>query len=197
MDKKDKPLADGALFVDPSEGPLNSLGPAQKPSQKPSQEKAEAAADTLREVLYRMDIEADVNVREITDEIVLDVDGPDAGRAIGKKGATLDALQFLMNKIMNREPDGRCHVVVDSGDYRQRYDERLEELATREAERAVELARVITLRPMSPRDRRVIHESLKDFTGVRTQSAGEGLGRRIQIIPEGLKPRPIRRRHED
>jgi spoIIIJ-associated protein len=197
VDRKDKPLADGALFVEHSIAPVNSMSPAERPAQKPTPEKAESAADLLREVLYRMDIEADVNLREVTDEIVLDVDGPDAGRAIGKKGATLDALQFLMNKIVNREPDGRCHVVVDSGDYRQRYDERLEELATREAERAVEMARVVTLRPMSPRDRRVVHESLKDFTGVRTQSAGEGLGRRIQIIPEGLKPRPIRRRHED
>ncbi|MCA9603688.1 MAG: KH domain-containing protein, partial [Myxococcales bacterium] len=126
--------------------------------------------------------------------IILDVDGPDAGRAIGKKGATLDALQFVLNKIMNRAPEGRCHIVVDSGDYRERYDRRLSELATREAERALEMGKVITLRPMSPRDRRVVHESLKTFHGVTTQSNGEGLGRRIQIIPDGMKPRPIRRR---
>ena len=56
---------------------------------------------------------------------MLDIEGPDAGRAIGKKGQTLDALQFLVNKIVNRFPDGRRHIVVDSGDYRERHDKGL------------------------------------------------------------------------
>lgn len=193
MDKRtDKPLIDGALLpVDE----VHSMAPrANKPAPAADGKKAEEAADILREILYRMDIEADVNVRfDNEEEVVLDVDGPDSGRAIGKKGQTLDALQFVLNKVVNRHPDSRRHIVVDSGDYRERHDKRLTEMAEDEAQRAIEEATVVTLRPMSARDRRVIHMCLANYDGVTTQSDGEGMDRRIQIIPKGLSPRPIRR----
>ncbi|MCA9580948.1 MAG: KH domain-containing protein [Myxococcales bacterium] len=189
MDKKSEtPLMDGALLGD------EHTARKPRPSRDSNEDaKAEDAADALREIMYRMDIEADVNVREEDDErIVLDVDGPDAGRAIGKKGQTLDALQFLVNKIVNRFPDGRRHIVVDSGDYRDRHDQRLVEMAKQEAEHAIDAGKVVTLRPMTARDRRVVHMSLADLDGIRTESSGEGMGRRIQIIPDGVEPRPIR-----
>ena len=100
--------------------------------------------------------------------------GEDSGRAIGKKGATLDALQFLINKMVNRFPEGRRHVVVDSGDYRERHDDGLVSMAKRQAERAMNEGKVITLQPMNARDRRVIHMSLAKFDGVSTMSHGEG-----------------------
>jgi hypothetical protein len=74
-------------------------------------------------------------------------------------------------------------VIVDSGDYRERHDNGLVSMAHREAKRAVQQGRVITLKPMSARDRRVIHLSLAKFPGVSTRSNGEGMNRRIQIIP--------------
>ena len=114
---------------------------------------------------------------------MLDVSGPDAGRAIGKKGQTLDALQFIVNKVVNRFPDNRRYVVVDSGDYRERHDKNLLNMARREAKRAIDSGRTVTLSPMPARDRRLIHLSLAKFDGVTTRSNGEGLGRRIQIIP--------------
>lgn len=145
--------------------------------------KADDAAEFLDELFEIMDFDVEVEIREDGERIVLDVIGEDSDRVIGKKGRTLDALQFLSNKIFNRFPDERRFIVVDSGDYRQRHDAGLEELARREADRAIQEGIVVTLQPMNPRDRRVVHTSLAKFEGVRTESQGRGKGRRIQIIP--------------
>jgi len=145
--------------------------------------KADLASEMLIEILKRMGLGVQVSVREDADEVVLDVAGEDAGRVIGKKGQTLDALQFLINKIVNRFPEGRRHIVLDSGDYRQRRENGLVSMARREAKRAVQQSRIITLEPMSPRDRRVIHLSLAKFPGVSTRSDGQGAERRVRIIP--------------
>jgi spoIIIJ-associated protein len=151
--------------------------------------KAEAALEALGGILDWMDLDCDVDIREDGERVVLDITGPDAGRAIGKKGNTLDALQFLVNKMVNRFPKGRRHVILDSGNYRERHDKGLVNMARRQAKRAVQQGKVITLEPMSPRDRRVIHLSLAKFEGVTTESDGEGAGRRIQIIPARVRSR--------
>lgn len=189
MEDNDSPR-DGALILDDD---LDDA-PASENAGHAGDGKAEESAGTLEELLDLMDLDADVDIREDDDRVVLDVTGPDAGRAIGKKGQTLDALQFLVNKIVNRFPDGRRHVVIDSGDYRDRHDKGLISLARREAKRAVEEGQVVALQPMSARDRRVIHLSLAKFEGVSTESSGEGVHRRIEIIPAGASPRRRRRR---
>src|SRR4051794_18265541 len=174
---------DGALFVDE-----DRQGRGDDREKRRSRSEDDGKADDARRVtqgiLDRMDLEATARVRDDDDEqVVIDIDGPDAGRAIGKKGMTLEALQFLVNKIVNRDPDERRHIVLDSGDYRERHDNSLVSMAKREAKRAVTSGRAVTLEPMSARDRRVIHVSLAKFPGVSTRSEGEGADRRLQIIP--------------
>jgi len=186
-ERKDKPQ-DGALFVAEEPAEARESNPRGKPqgggASFEGDGKAEEAAELLDVILDIMDRDVDVDIREDSEEqIVLDVVGPDAGRVIGKKGAGLDALQFLTNKIVNRSPEGRRFVVVDSGDYRERHDNGLVSLAEREAKRAIKEGRVVTLQPMSARDRRVIHLSLAKLEDVTTASQGHGQGRRIQIIP--------------
>lgn len=188
MDERKDKRQDGALFVDEAPFEDDGLdedegGARGERRGRAGDGKAEEAQDILEDLLDHMDLDADVEIREDGERIVLDVEGPDAGRAIGKKGQTLDALQFLVNKIVNRFPGGRRHILVDAGDYRERHEKGLEQLARREAKRAVTEGKVITLEPMTARDRRVIHLSLAKFEGVSTQSQGEGMGRRIQIIP--------------
>jgi len=171
---KSKPR-DGALILDQ---------PVQEdPSQYAGDGKAEEAAEILEELMNLMDLDVRVDIRSDAERIELDVSGPDSGRVIGKKGAALDALQFLINKMVNRFPEGRRHVIVDSGDYRERHDDGLISMAKRQAHRAVDEGKVVTLQPMNARDRRVIHMSLAKFEGVSTVSQGEGTRRRIQIIP--------------
>lgn len=157
--------------------------------------KAELSLEMLQEILKRMGLSIDVQIREDDEEVILDVNGEDVGRVIGKKGQTLDALQFLINKIVNRFPEGRRHIVLDSGDYRQRREDGLVSMARREAKRAVQQSRIITLEPMSPRDRRVIHLSLAKFPDVSTRSDGQGSERRVRIIParQARGDRPSRR----
>lgn len=180
MDNKDKPQ-DGALFVTGT----SAATPSSRDHDVDDEGKAEEAAELLDEILELMDLDVDVDVRsEDEEEIILDITGRDAGRAIGKKGATLDSLQFLLNKILNRQVEGRRHLVVDSGDYRERHENGLVTLAKREAKRAVQEGRTITLQPMSARDRRVVHLSLAKLEDVTTMSQGEGTQRRIQIIPQ-------------
>jgi spoIIIJ-associated protein len=174
---------DGALFVD-EDGQGRERGREPRRSRGDDDGKADDARRVTQGILDRMDLEASARIREEDDErVVIDIEGPDAGRAIGKKGMTLEALQFLVNKIVNRDPDERRHIVLDSGDYRERHDNGLVSMAKREAKRAVSSGRAVTLEPMSARDRRVIHVSLAKFPGVSTRSEGEGAERRLQIIP--------------
>lgn len=184
MGEKNDEMEGALLFDDEDEGRGGGGGGREGGSKgAPGDGKAEDAMEFLSGLVYRMGLSARVTVREDGERVVLDVAGPDAGRAIGKKGMTLDAMQFLVNKVVNRFPDSRRYIVVDSGDYRERHDEGLVSLAQREAKRAVDSGRVVTLEPMPARDRRVIHLSLAKFSGISTKSSGEGLGRRIQIIP--------------
>lgn len=151
---------------------------------KPGDGKAEESMKFVAGALSRMGLHAKVSIREDGEEqVTLDIGGADAGRAIGKKGMTLDALQYLANKVVNRTPHGKRYIVVDSGDYRERHEAGLVSLAKREAKRAMDTGRVVTLEPMPARDRRLIHLSLSKTAGVSTKSNGEGAGRRIQIIP--------------
>ena len=118
---------DGALIVGDDVDAREEAGGA--PTGIAGDGKAEQAAEALSGILYRMGLVARVTIREDAERVVLDVQGDDAGRVIGKKGQTLDSLQFLVNKIVNRFPEGRRHIIVDSGDYRARHDNGLISLA--------------------------------------------------------------------
>jgi spoIIIJ-associated protein len=186
------PELDGALIIDGDE-PSADAAPKVEPQEDG---KAELAAEMVNEIVSRMGLQVEIKIREDSeDEVILDIAGGDAGRVIGKKGQTLDALQFIINKIVNRFPEGRRHILLDSGDYRQRREDGLVSMARREAKRALAQSRIITLEPMSPRDRRVIHLSLAKFPGVSTRSDGQGAERRVRIIPaRGQRPERHSRR---
>ncbi|MBW2225334.1 MAG: KH domain-containing protein [Deltaproteobacteria bacterium] len=130
MDELKSKPRDGALFLDQST--------QEDPSQFAGDGKAEEAAEILEELINLMDLDVQVDIRTDAERIELDVTGEDSGRVIGKKGAALDALQFLINKMVNRFPEGRRHVIVDSGDYRERHDDGLISMAKRQAHRAVD-----------------------------------------------------------
>lgn len=126
------------------------------------------------------------------DEIRLEIEGPDAGRIIGKRGAVLEAIQYLTSRVAHRPGEPRKHLAVDAEGYRARHEDQLAEMARRLAERVAAEGKVITFDPMTARDRRIVHMALKEMTGVRTESNGEGPDRRVQIIPvtagQGAKP---------
>ena len=114
---------------------------------------------------------------------IIDLAGEDSGLLIGRRGQTLQALQFLVNLIVRKQFEG-VRVVLDVENYRQRRELQLREMATTIAKRVAETNRSITLGPMPPADCRIIHTSLTDHPGVSTESTGEGEGRKVTIMPK-------------
>jgi len=150
--------------------------------------RADKAALFLRDVIEKMGMRCDVHLEEPSEhdnpsDIFLQIEGADAGRLIGKKGAVLAALQYLTYRIVNRPGISRRHVLVDAEGYAARREDTLATMARRLGKQAVDDGKIITFEPMSPRDRRVVHLALAKFPGVVTQSQGEGSDRRVQIIP--------------
>jgi spoIIIJ-associated protein len=137
----------------------------------------------LAELLQRMQLEVTVASREDPERIVLEIVGAEAGLAIGKRGQTLDALQFMINRMVNRDAEGRKPILVDAEGYRTRREESLIELAHRLGEKARRTNRTVAMSPMSPHDRRIVHLTLDKVAGVTTRSEGEGAFRRLLIIP--------------
>ena len=143
----------------------------------------EAPADILEDLLDLMHLHASVEEDEIDGNLHLNIVGPDLGVLIGKHGQTLDALQFILNLIVNQKAEERVRVVVDVGGYRARRERTLRELAVRTARRALEDQGPVSLEPMSPAERRIIHLTLADDTRVETYSQGEEPLRKVIVVP--------------
>ena len=115
------------------------------------------------------------------DTIELDIEGEDSGLLIGRRGETLRALQFTVNLLVGQSTRGR--VILDVEGYRERRYISLRTLASRVAERVASTGRPITLEPMAPNERRVIHMTLADNPRVATESTGMGESRKITVLP--------------
>jgi spoIIIJ-associated protein len=148
-------------------------------------EKRENAAKALREILDRMGIDAEVSAFDDGERIILDAHGAESGLIIGKKGATLDALQYIVNRIISKKPNDGPVIVVDAEGYRGRREDSLADLARRLADKVVKSGHPVPVEPMSPHDRRIVHVTLADHPDVTTESDGEGLFRRVVIYPKG------------
>jgi spoIIIJ-associated protein len=147
----------------------------------------EEATDKLKQLLAHMGIAAEVIARDEADHLLLEVRGAETGLVIGKKGATLDALQYILNRMVAHDsPESglRKPIHLDAEGYRQRRAESLAELAHRLAAKAKKTKRPVMVDPMSPADRRVMHVALANTPGLTTRSEGEGAQRRMVIIPD-------------
>jgi spoIIIJ-associated protein len=145
----------------------------------------------LNELLERMDVRARIVVKRAqADEQnasppwILDVYGSMANRLIGRRGETLAALQYITRLITSRELQRRSDVIVDVEAYKTRRAQQLQTLATRMADEAIQAGRVMTLEPMPPHERRIIHLVLRGHPEVETRSIGEGDGRKVTIVPK-------------
>lgn len=145
---------------------------------------AERAQELVEGVLDELDLDGDVIVEEDDDRILLTVEGDDDyGLLIGKRGQTIDALQLLCYQAAFRGMRERKRVVVDAAGYRERRRETLEGRADRAAEQALSNNRLVEMDPMSAQERRVIHERLKDRSGVETYSEGDEPSRCVIVAP--------------
>jgi spoIIIJ-associated protein len=116
-------------------------------------------------------------------EAVLDVEGDDLGILIGRRGLTLSSLQYVLNLIVAKKVKHRVSLGVDVDGYRRRREQALMTLARRMADRVRGTGRSVTLEPMPPNERRIVHLALADDPAVMTVSIGEGDARKVAITP--------------
>ena len=135
----------------------------------------------LEPIFNKMAIEADINIVVEEGQVNVKLTGDDIGIVIGRRGETLDALQYLLSLIINRRLENYMRVILDVADYRSKREETLQRLAKRVAEKVEKTRRNITLESMNPYERRIIHSTLQDFQNVDTQSVGEEPNRKVVV----------------
>lgn len=140
--------------------------------------------DFLQDVLTNMKVEAQVNARPNEEGMLFDIQGTNLGMIIGRRGQTLDSLQYLVNVVANRHADKHVRITLDAENYRLRRKETLEQLAERVAKKALSSKRAVRLEPMSAAERKVIHAFLQKRSDVVTFSEGDEPNRYIVISPK-------------
>jgi spoIIIJ-associated protein len=155
--------------------------------------------EVLEQILHHLSLACTVTVHPVDEDgsMRLALEGGESGLIIGRRGETLDALEYLVNRIAFRDDGSAAHrIVLDVEGYRERRRSSLEEMARRMAEKATEGARIVALNPMSPRDRRIIHLTLQGVEGISTRSQGTGYYRRVLVVPANATRGPRPRRPE-
>ena len=137
----------------------------------------------LEEVVEALDLAAGIEVSEQEERITGRIDGEDLGLLIGRRGQTIDAVQLLCYRAAFRGHNERKRVVVDAAGYRDRRREAVERQAERAAERALESGKEIELEPMTPTERKLVHDHLKDRAGLETFSEGDEPDRCVVVAP--------------
>ena len=174
---------------------VEKVQPASSPSEKNTAEKKEvelanvedqkikACEKFIADVLKAMDMK-DVNITSTIDEegaLSISMEGSNMGILIGKRGQTLDSLQYLTNRVANKMQEGYVRVKLDTEDYRRRRKETLENLAKNIASKVKRNRRTVSLEPMNPYERRIIHSALQADPAVSTHSEGEEPYRRVVV----------------
>jgi spoIIIJ-associated protein len=144
---------------------------------------ASPAKELLTGILNRMSFECQVSVNETPEKIILNIEGDESGLLIGRRGQNLDALQYILNKAINKSDNSRKMISVDSETYRKRREESLLELAQRVREKVKNTQKPVSLAHMNAHDRRIIHLALQEDESLTTKSRGEGEYRKIVVLP--------------
>lgn len=171
------------IIEEPSKGLLGIVG------KKPAVVKVsliEKPENDIREVLVnlldRMKIDYEIaNIDYENDRVRINIVGKDMGLLIGRKGETLNALQYMAGLIINRKREERIRVIIDVEDYRRKREESLEALALRLSEKVKDTRKNIVMRPMSSQERRIVHTALQGDPQITTYSIGEEPNRKLVI----------------
>ena len=149
---------------------------------------AENAKNFIKDILTAMGIDAEVTAELKDDVVEINLEGENMGVVIGKRGDTLDSLQYLTSLVVNQGSENYIKVSIDTENYRQKREEVLSALANRLASKVVRTGRKFALEPMNPYERRIIHSKLQDNEDVTTFSIGHEPYRKVVIAPKNPKP---------
>lgn len=173
-------------YIVVEEGSTGFLGIGSKPAVIKARAKCtvyDKAKDFLKEVFdaMNMTVVVDVKFDEVNNNMNIDLSGDEMGVLIGKRGQTLDSLQYIVSLVVNKDSDEYIRVKVDTEDYRRRRKETLENLAKNIAYKVKRTKRSVSLEPMNPYERRIIHSALQNDKYVTTHSEGEEPFRRVVV----------------
>lgn len=143
---------------------------------------ATVAVAFLDELFFGMGIKVDVRCEQTDNDLNIELEGPDMGIVIGKRGETLDAIQYLTSLVVNKADGPYIKVTIDTENYRAKRKDALEKLAARIADKVAKSGRRYILEPMNPYERRIIHASLQDNEKISTYSIGEEPNRKVVIV---------------
>jgi spoIIIJ-associated protein len=149
-------------------------------AQVPTPDVLLEAKEIVGTLLKFMNMPCEIKIRE---EGLLEIIGDGSGLIIGKRGQTLDSLQFLLNRIMNKSRQEPLYITLDTEGYRQRHVNHLKAMALKMGQKARRTGQSISLEKMNPYDRRIIHLALKNENGLNTKSIGEGIYKKVVIVP--------------
>ena len=140
-----------------------------------------AALDFLKEITEKMGLSLNLKAKVSEDVVYVEIDGKDSGTIIGKRGQTLDAIQYLTSLVINKNNEKYVKVVVDAENYRAKRQKTLEQLANRLAAKVIKTKKYVRLEPMNPYERKVIHATLQQNPNITTRSEGDEPYRRVII----------------
>ena len=159
--------------------------PAMSPSPNPKtkERSIEDVSGFCRELISGMQLDLSADCREENGTIVVNLSGPDRPYLLSNSAALLNSLEFLINKVFRVGKDELPGIVLDSDRYRQHREAELVLLAQMASQKVLSFRKPLSLQPMTPRERRIVHLALAGIEGVRSQSDGEGDNRSITIYP--------------
>ena len=150
------------------------------------------ATDTLQSIMVRMGIEGHIEGVERNGDLYLNISTGDSALLIGRRGRTIDALQYLINRMVNKAPGDTVHIMLDIEHYQERREDRLKRLAKRMAAQVKSTGRTAVMASLNAHERRIIHVALQEDKEVSTSSKGEGALREVLISPRRMERRPSR-----
>jgi len=153
-------------------------------NEKLPKESVDMGQDILRRIVNLITDDTDITLEQDSERVRFQINGGNSSVLIGKKGQNLEAIQYIIDKVINRQREKRVIVEVDVEDYFQKRKEKLVKLAERLAEKVKKTRKPSTLKQMNVQERRIVHLALKKDRGVRTQSIGDGYYRKLVIIPK-------------
>jgi spoIIIJ-associated protein len=148
---------------------------------------ADRAQEFLMNVFEKMNLEVEIDMEETEKSLKINLSGSDMGILIGRRGETLDSLQYLTSLVVNKGDEEYIRVSLDTENYRKKREETLTRLAKKLADRVMKYRRSITLEPMNPYERRIIHSTLQNNKMVTTYSVGDEPNRKVVIAINNKK----------
>lgn len=170
------------VLQEPSNGILGIIGTKEAIIEVFKVDKAEKkATNFLSKMLKKMNIEHALETNREDENLYIEISGEDMALVIGRRGQTLDALQYLTSLVVNKDRNDYVRILLDAENYREKRKKTLQDLAIKLAKKARRKKTDVVLEPMNPYERRIIHSTLQNFNGVKTNSKGKEPYRKVVI----------------